>query len=53
MPPSPRPCPNCDKPLLQSMRSDFCPACLYEQRYEDAHRDTDPGGDFEGSEDYE
>ncbi len=49
-----RDCPVCGKhTLLQSMRADFCTNddCGYEERYEDAYRDVDPGGDFEGSED--
>ena len=45
-------CPECDqRTLLTSMRADFCTKCGYEERYEDAYRDVDPGGDFEGSED--
>ncbi len=44
-------CPECGEyTLLQSMRADFCTSCDYEERYEDAYRDADPGGDFDNSE---
>lgn len=36
--------------MLQSMRADWCDACGYEERYEDAYKDVDPKGDFENAE---
>lgn len=48
-------CPKCgQRTMLQSMRADFCTNedCGYEERYEDAYASVDPGGDFEGSEDF-
>ena len=46
-------CPDCDQQtLLSSMRADFCTNCGYEQRYEDAYADVDPGGDFENAEEF-
>lgn len=44
-------CPSCEKQTLeQSMREDFCTSCGYSQRYEDAYRHSDPGGDFPDAE---
>lgn len=44
-------CPKCHElALLSSMRADSCTNCDYSQRYEDAYRDVDPGGDFPDAE---
>ena len=46
-------CPKCNhKTLICSMREDYCTNCGYNERYEDAYADSDPGGDFENSEEY-
>lgn len=46
-------CPKCGQNTLRcSMRADYCPECEYEERYEDAYRDTDPENDFPDAEEF-
>ena len=44
-------CPECgENKLISSMRADWCTACDYSERYEDAYAEVDPGGDFPDAE---